>query len=115
MSWDIELRPQGSRSAYGCEPHEEGGTYAVGGLAEMALNVTYNYTEVLAAIGSPSFRELDGMTGEESVSMLAEIVAKCGTKQYTDYWAPTPGNCGYAASILLAWAMQHPEGIWNVN
>ena len=31
-----------------------------------------------------------------------------------DYWAPTPGNAGYALNILLGWAREHPEGEWSL-
>lgn len=31
------------------------------------------------------------------------------------YWADTPGNAGYALSILLAWARQHPGATWKVS
>ena len=29
------------------------------------------------------------------------------------YWMSTPGNAGYALSILLSWAKQHPEATWK--
>src|SRR4029077_6146288 len=38
-----------------------------------------------------------------------------GTERDDDYWAPTDGNAGYAASILLGWAKQHPEATWRVS
>jgi len=31
-----------------------------------------------------------------------------------DYWAPTPGNAGYALNILLGWAREFPEGEWDL-
>jgi len=31
------------------------------------------------------------------------------------YWKPTPGNAGYDLNILLQWARQHPEGIFEVH
>ena len=33
-------------------------------------------------------------------------------KYEKDYWAPTPGNAGYALKILLDWAIMNPDGVF---
>jgi len=45
---------------------------------------------------------------------LKRVVDKLGVKRFENYWAPTPGNAGYAASILLRWAKQYPDYVWEV-
>lgn len=114
MSYDVYLE-----DAEGCvlevESHSEGGTYAIGGLPEAHLNITYNYGECYSLFEF-SIRNLDGKTAAETVEQLDDLVGKLGTRQYhNDYWAPTPGNAGYALSILAKWAKQHPDGLWSVS
>lgn len=125
MSYDISLLHPGRLNHPYCEPgcddchwcripvkvarHEEGGTYALGGIDRAELNVTYNYW--------PHFRfgRLDGRTAHNTIPMLAYAVRRLGTQRDQDYWAATPGNAGHAASILLGWARQHPDAVWRVT
>lgn len=97
------------------EPHREGGTYAPGGIGEARLNVTYNYAECYRLFDF-SLRDLQGKRAGDTIDTLAPIVDRLGTQQYQrDYWAPTPGNAGHALCVLLAWARQHPDAIWEVE
>lgn len=118
MSHDVSLMRDGQTVEV--EHHAgEGGTYALGGSQSADLNITYNYSECYAlcprfqAIGR--VRGLDGMSGADAIPILAEAVEILGTKKYADYWAPTPGNAGYALSILLGWARQHPDAVFSVS
>ena len=113
MSYDLGLY-------YGRTPatvarHTEGGTYAAGGITNAELNVTYNYTnhfhEMLDA--EQGIRWLYGKTGQETRERLRAAVEQLGVERHDDYWKSTPGNAGYALSILLAWAEQHPNAVWN--
>ena len=98
------------------ERHQEGGTYALGGVTEAELNVTYNYTKCYVAAGGESPRAmLDGKKASDTIPILRHLVGKLGTKRDADYWAATPGNAGYAMSILLHWAEQHPDAVWSVS
>lgn len=108
MSYWITLQDENG-DALEVGNHTEGGTYAFGGTNEATLNVTYNYC------GHFSFKSLRGKTGAESIPLLQEAVARLGVDRDQDYWAATSGNAGYACSILLAWAQEHPEGTWRVN
>jgi len=107
MSWDISLEVDGV--PVDVERHIEGGTYAVGGVSQAKLNVTYNYSVMF------DFKKLDGMLGSSSGILLNTFVKTWGTKQYDDYWAPTPGNIGYACNILLTWAQKYPNAVWKVE
>ncbi|MDE2102426.1 MAG: hypothetical protein KGL39_34590 [Patescibacteria group bacterium] len=45
--------------------------------------------------------------------LRAEAIAAGVVEDGGGYWKPTPGNAGYALSILLSWAIQHPNGVWQ--
>ena len=94
--------------------HMEGGTFVVSGNPMAELNVTYNYSDVYRLINF-SISDLNGKRAGDYIEILTELVKKFGDKPYDDYWAPTPGNAGHALSILLAWAKQHPDGIFKVS
>lgn len=113
VSYWVYLMKDGSVAEV--ERHEEGGTYQLGGTDDAALNITYNYSDVYQLFDF-SIRDLHEKKAEEVIPKLEELVEKLGTRQYSDdYWAPTPGNAGYALSILLKWAKQHPDGVFEVS
>lgn len=109
MSWDIRLEGAGD-----VESHTEGGTIALGGSTEAILNVTYNYSEVTKLVNF-KFADLDGLKASETIPTLMRVVEVLGDRPNRDYWAPTPGNAGHAATVLLKWAKQYPDGIWRVS
>lgn len=121
MSWWAYLRDPGEPEAVEVVRHEDGGTYALSGIARAELNVTYNYgghfrDAIPEADGRGILRVLlDGKTGAESTPTLRRIVEYCGTDQDENYWDPTPGNAGYAAAIMLAWAELHPDAVWDIH
>jgi hypothetical protein len=141
MSWWIYLEDPETGEVAEVENFSAGGTQVVGGSTRAELNVTYNYGEVCccAQVGNlplhyaiedealgwqPSeddtptwfhFRRLAGLRGRNTIPTLAKFVERCGTQTFSDYWAPTPGNAGAAAAILLEWARQHPEYVWRVS
>lgn len=96
-------------------PHEEGGTFAIGGLPEASLNITYNYSWFFHKCldEEKGLRWLYGQRAGDTIERLVKAVEELGTQQYKDYWAPTPGNAGHALSILLKWAREHPEAVWE--
>ena len=121
MSWDIDLLDEQGAVIELPESHEEGGTCALGGTNSASLNVTYNYQEAYRLCpgfdGKDVFfpRDLKGRKAKDTVEVLQAVVDRLGTKQYkADYWAPTPGNAGYAMETLLSWARQFPEAVWDV-
>jgi len=62
------------------------------------------------------WEELDKKKAVETISILEEAVESLGTKKdKKNSMKGTLGNVGYGCSILLSWAMQHPEGIWNID
>ncbi len=113
MSHDVSLMKDGKI----CEvpSHEEGGTYALGGLPEASLNITYNYSWFYYHFldKRKGLKWLYGKSAKETIPRLEKAVKTLGDKTYEDYWVPTPGNAGHALSVLLSWAKLHPEGIWE--
>jgi len=109
VSFDIDLLDVDGKLLVGSTTREEGGTYALGGTPDCSLNVTYNYSPFFA------YRNLDGRKASETVADLCSAVATLGTEQNADYWAATRGNAGYACAILLAFAEEFPDGIWEVT
>ena len=101
MSYDLGLYYDGVPTRV--DRFEEGGTYVLGGATEAQLNITWNYAffyyHFLDKEGG--IRWLYGKTGAETVGRLEKAVEILGTRQYKDYWADTPGNAGYALSVLL--------------
>jgi hypothetical protein len=115
MSYDIDLIDQETKKPAAVENHEEGGTYAIGGIKEASLNITYNYSKSFYEHldTEQGIRWLYGKTGKETEQRLASAVAILGTERHDNYWEPTPGNAGYALSILLKWARQHPTAVFE--
>jgi hypothetical protein len=115
MSFDVSLEQNGRLLQV--SQHAEGGTYVMGGTTDAALNITYNYGphyyEHLNTLRG--LRWLDGKRAQDTIGVLASAIGALGIEQDADYWASTPGNAGYALSILLEWAAQHPMGLWRVS
>lgn len=115
MSYGVALKVDGKFVQV--ERHVEGGVFAAGGTHQADLYVTFNY--------SPFFREhidseqrlywLHGKTGAACIARLESAVAALGTERDPDYWKATAGNAGYALSILLKWAKEHPEAVFDVE
>jgi len=88
----------------------------LGGNPSAELNVTYNYGRCWRQHGWGNLAdELDGKTVETTIPELRRMVDMLGTDRTDDYWAATDGNAGYALSILLSWAEQHPDATWRVS
>ena len=112
MSYWIYLEKDGKTVEV--DNHSEGGTYVLGGTTEADMSVTYNYSMVTIPVGF-RFSGLHDVSAADSIPTLERVVKELGTEQDDDYWAPTPGNAGYAANILLKWARQHPDAVWRVS
>lgn len=114
MSFDVCLKKDDE--IVSVANHEEGGTYAVGGSTDADLNITYNYSWFYYDCfdKNAGLRWLNGKVAKDTIGRLERTVQELGTKQYTDYWAATPGNAGYALNILLNWAKEHPEATFEV-
>lgn len=91
-------------------PHfTDGGTYVLGGTTEADLNVTYNYGKHFG------FRALHRQQARDTIVLLARTVGALGMERSDDYWDDTEGNVGYCCSVLLMWALLHPDCYWRVD
>lgn len=118
MSYDISLHDDDGQILTVGRHEGEGGTYATGGSSEAELNITYNYGECYKLVFDDygGLRDLlDGKRASDMLPILTRAVDRLGTRQYQDYWAPTPGNAGHALNILLGWAREHPRAIFRVS
>ena len=115
MSYWVYLTDAPTGQTLYTDYHAEGGTYALGGTHRAELNVTYNYSKWYSRLGEEGLRWLDGKTARATIARLERAVETLGTQQDDDYWKATSGNAGYALSILLRWARQHPDGVWVVH
>jgi len=123
MSLDVKLY-RGEELAK-VEPHLEGGTicdHKVGnsgnlyyGSGEAVLNITYNYNNLYKTWldKDEGIRWLHGKKAGSTIERLEMGVTILGTERDSDYWKATPGNAGYALSILLDWAKKHPDAHWK--
>ena len=135
MGWNAELYV-GKKIAH-VPYHNEGSIQSFGtdgseGTQEASISITYNYSELYCLVINQDLSDyLHDKTGKETIPTLKLLVEKLGTEQYrrnvilneslnpekyvVEYWAPTMGNAGYIASILLDWAQLHPDGIWSTS
>jgi hypothetical protein len=120
MSYDVYLAdPVTGETLRLDEPHHmRGGTYAVGGTALAELNVTYNYADHFVRVlperdGKRGLRSIYGMTGAESLPVLARAIDALGDDVDPDYWAATEGNAKRALTQLRALAAMRPDGVWQ--
>lgn len=120
MSYDVHLVGPDDITLTSSEKVTEGGTQILGGTNECRLNITGNYWQVWKMIDwSP--RDLHGTSGRLSQHNLARAWMKLGGAEerpptpWSDYWAPTPGNCLVVVDRLLKWAKEHPTGRWSVE
>lgn len=114
MSYDISLIDKDGEPVT-VELFEEGGTLPLGGTDKTTLNVTYNYSMHFYSHLDhvKGIRWLYGKQAKDTIKQLEQAVKELGMEQNSDYWLATEGNAGYALSILLKWAKQHPEAIWE--
>jgi len=114
MSYDVYL---GKTKPVKVKNHSEGGTYVLGGTEDASLNITYNYSKHYRnwLDAKDGLEWLHGKTAKSTIKQLEIAVHNLGIDQSEDYWEPSTGNAGYALSILLSWAKEHPNAKWVVH
>lgn len=120
MSYDIYLNdPVTGKTIEVDTAHRcTGGTYALGGTAELWLNVTYNYADYYYDAHEKGIRAIYGLSGAESIpvldAMIHHIESKYPDKEVSDdYWEDTPGNALRPLYQLLSFAKMRPDGVWD--
>lgn len=85
---------------------------ALTGNDEAEISITWNYARHFG------FRELHGLTGEQSLPVLIKAVFTLGTLQTSDCFlqtSDTRGNVGAVCLMLYSWAKEHPKARWVVH
>jgi hypothetical protein len=115
MSWWVALK-QGENVCQ-VAPFSEGGTQVLGGSTNASLNITYNYGRLFRlALHPEGLVALHEQRAGTMITLLHVAVTKLGDRPYeADYWADTCGNAGHALAILLKWARQYPDAIFEVS
>lgn len=114
MGIDLTLMQDGK--AVQVEPFQYGSVYALGGTSEADIAITYNYSRVYNEIVPDwpgMIRFFNGKRAGDMIPTMRMIVERLGTERDPDYWAPTPGNAGYVMNMLLGWAEQYPDAVWD--
>jgi hypothetical protein len=119
VSFDVDLTdPVTGECLEADAPHHmRGGTYVLGGRAEMTLNVTYNYSPHYRRVldVEAGLRWLDQKTAAEALPRLEAAAAALGDEVSDDYWEPTEGNAKRALLQLAAFARMRPDGVFRVS
>lgn len=133
MSYDISLVDPVTKETLTMDaPHQmRGGTYAIGGTAEMWLSITYNYATWYYkdyAFGENGIRSIYGLSGAESIPVLRKVITglenskeelsadeakECLDQGVSGYWMPTRENAIKPLYQLLAMAQMRPDGVWE--
>lgn len=133
MSYDISLVDPVTKETLTMDaPHQmRGGTYAIGGTAEMWLSITYNYATWYYkdyAFGENGIRSIYGLSGAESIPVLRKVITglenskeelsadeakECSDQGVSGYWMPTRENAIKPLYQLLAMAQMRPDGVWE--
>ena len=115
MSYDIYLVDPVTKETLELDTAHQmrGGTYAVGGTVLCHLNITYNYSNHYELFGEEGIRSIYGLTGAESLLMLAAVTKLLGDDVSENYWESTEGNAKQALLQLVALAQMRPDGIWS--
>jgi len=141
MGWDIDLVDENGLVQV---PRQNAGSIisisseGLVGTTEASMSITYNYSRLYRLVINESLKDyLRNKIAKDTIPTLKLLIEKLGTDQYkrprdnysyhggslkemidsqvVDYWAPTMGNAGSIAAILLDWAQLHPQAKWEIG
>lgn len=116
MSYDLYLCNRDTGNVLHTSTPHQGGTHAVGGTTEMWLNITWNYGKhFVRVLGNGGIRQIEGLTGKESIPRLTSAIESLSEDEDPDYWKPTEGNARRALVQLKMMAEQFPDGVWELS
>ncbi len=119
MSWNVYLNDKdGNVIQFDNAVKQIGGNICIGELfVASASSVTYNYSKHYNKFFDGGFSSLDKMSAKESMPLLAKAIAELDpdTENPSDYWEPTEGNARRVLVEMLNWAVERPDGIWEIT
>lgn len=115
MGWNVSLMNE--NGVVQVAPHFEGGIITVGGNTWADMSVTWNYAPFYYQTidKEKGFRWLDEKTAKESIPRLEKALKTLGANTSNDYWEATPGNAGRILDMMLEWAKQKPDAVWEIS
>lgn len=113
---DIAIVPthtEGDNTAYAVNEY---GTEETG-IDRAMIDITSNYRRYYEAYldEKNGIGWLDNRRASECIERLENAVSVLGDSPDDDHWDDTPGNAGYALSILMSWARLHPDARFTVH
>lgn len=118
MSWDVELVDKETKKVMHMPYKHDfrGGNYVLGGTTACEINITYNYGANYRRVHPENgITDLNGMSGKDSVPILADMIGKLGDEMSDDYWEATDGNAKQPLVAMLIFAAQNPSGVWEID
>lgn len=138
MGWTFKLvHPETGEILHGDTKHFQNDADVIpDGTTELTFNITTNYDyvieEKLAFESDYSPEDIQPWTllfikrdikfgntwktGEETIPILKEIIGYLSDDVGDgDYWSAAEGNVKKALSILLTFATERPDGVWQVS
>lgn len=92
-----------------------GGTYAIGGINEAWLNVTYNYGPIFKKVLGYSLNDLDGKCVKDTLPDLENAIDFLSEDDKTNnYWDATEYNAKRALKDLVYLAKHKPDAFWYI-
>ena len=142
LSYDIYLRDPGTGQPVEVDRHLEGGTYAIGGTTEAHLNVTWNYAFYYYAHldEERGIRWLYEKPARQCIGRLIQAIdaieadaeserielerlwgmyrqekyhANMSKPSAENYWTPTREHAIAPLKVLLHWAIDYPDAVFD--
>lgn len=77
------------------------------------IDITTNYSKRIREVANMHLSDLRGKCATEGAAMLMPLITGLGDETNPNYWKPADGNIKRIALILLEWAFQHPNAVFQ--
>ena len=117
MGWSINLMDPGTGEIMKVKSHREGSNICVQGCNLASISVTFNYSWFYYKFFDKKngLRFINKKTAKECIPLFKKFLKDMGNvAPFENYWAPTPGNAAHIIKVLLEWAKQYPEAIFEI-
>ena len=79
------------------------------------MNIIYTVSDYQHIDKEYGLRWLQNRKARHCIDRLKRAIKVLGIEQSRDYWAATAGNAGYALSILLKWAQENRNCVFEID
>ena len=122
MTYSVKLKGAGTIKAFGLsatptfrlDMHDE---IEYVQSTEAYLEISYNFSKLFYETldHENGIHWLNGQKAVDTLTTLLSATLKLGTAASSDPFEPVPGNAGFILMVLLSWALQYPQCIWEIN